>query len=226
MTKQAELKQQAYASNLKSRTLSVLIYLIDRSNKDLTCFPAIPTMAEQLHISVSTVKRALKELIDAGYIRKEARFREKNRGQSSNLYTLLFTEQAPQPDKENNATELGSNDLDTSQKTEQTKDHTIEYITFSTLSEKEKSNYSTQPSEIRQDNKTEPIPCSSFLLAVGCTHVHNSRLSGRGELWIVFDRLRAPCPALSFLSFFSGQGWSPVCSPLELLKITSINSGK
>ena len=68
MTKQAELKKQAYESVLKSRALSVLIYLIDRSNKDLTCFPAIPTMAEQLHISVSTVKRALHELVQAGFI--------------------------------------------------------------------------------------------------------------------------------------------------------------
>jgi DNA-binding transcriptional regulator YhcF (GntR family) len=100
-TKQAELKKQAYASNLKSRALSVLIYLIDRSNKDLTCFPAIPTMAEQLHISVSTVKRALKELTEAGYIQKEARFRDRNRGQSSNLYTLLFVDQAPIPDNNN-----------------------------------------------------------------------------------------------------------------------------
>ena len=66
MTKQAELKQQAYASSLKSRALSVLIYLIERSNKDLACYPAIPTMAVQLHISISTVKRALKELVDAG----------------------------------------------------------------------------------------------------------------------------------------------------------------
>jgi DNA-binding transcriptional MocR family regulator len=104
MTKQAELKKQAYASNLKSRALSVLIYLIDRSNKDLTCFPAIPTMAEQLHISVSTVKRALKELADAGYIQKEARFREKNRGQSSNLYILLLVEQMPTPDNDNTLT--------------------------------------------------------------------------------------------------------------------------
>lgn len=47
MTKQAELKQQAFASSLKSRALSVLIYLIN-FNKDLTCYPAIPTMAEQL----------------------------------------------------------------------------------------------------------------------------------------------------------------------------------
>ncbi len=89
-TKQVKLKEIAYASNLKSRALSVLIYLIDRSNQELTCFPAIPTMAEQLHISISTVKRALRQLVDAGYISKEARFRKKNRGQSSNLYTLIL----------------------------------------------------------------------------------------------------------------------------------------
>ena len=89
-TKQVKLKEQAYASNLKSRALSVLIYLIDRSNQELTCFPAIPTIEEQLHISISTVKRALRELVDAGYIIKDARFREKNRGQSSNLYTLML----------------------------------------------------------------------------------------------------------------------------------------
>ncbi len=95
MTKQAELKKQAYASTLKSRALSVLIYLIDRSNKELTCFPAIPTMAEHLHISVSTVKRALHELLDSGYIKKDARFREKNKGQTSNLYTLVLFEGQP-----------------------------------------------------------------------------------------------------------------------------------
>lgn len=82
-TKQVKLKEQAYASNLKSRALSVLIYLIDRANQELTCFPAIPTMAEQLHISISTVKRTLRELVDAGYISKDARFREKNRGRAA-----------------------------------------------------------------------------------------------------------------------------------------------
>lgn len=102
MTKQAELKQRAYASNLKSRALSILIYLIDRSNADLTCFPAIPTMAVQLHISVSTVKRALKELVDAGFLQKDSRFRENNRGQTSNLYTLMFQEEVPTPDNDNN----------------------------------------------------------------------------------------------------------------------------
>jgi len=74
MTKQAELKKYAYESNLKSRALSVLIYLIDRSNQDLTCFPSIPTMAKQLHISVSTVKRALHELIEERYMEKKPGF--------------------------------------------------------------------------------------------------------------------------------------------------------
>lgn len=90
MTKQAELKKQAYESTLKSRALSVLIYLIDRSNRELTCFPAIPTMARQLHVSESTVKRALRELVEAGYVKKDSRFRENHRGQTSNLYTLVL----------------------------------------------------------------------------------------------------------------------------------------
>ncbi|MEG2188177.1 MAG: helix-turn-helix domain-containing protein, partial [Clostridia bacterium] len=107
ITKQAELKKQAYSSDLKSRALSILIYLIDRSNKELTCFPAIPTMAEQLHISQSTVKRALHELVDAGFIQKDSRFRENNRGQSSNLYTLVFKAEASAPvsEQDNNLTQ-------------------------------------------------------------------------------------------------------------------------
>ena len=49
-------------------------------------------MAKQLHISVSTVKRALKELVEEGFVKKESRFRERNRGQTSNLYTLILLE--------------------------------------------------------------------------------------------------------------------------------------
>lgn len=137
MTKQAELKKQAYASSLKSRALSILIYLIDRSNKDLTCFPAIPTMAEQLHISVSTVKRALHELVDAGYIEKDARFRDKNRGQTSNLYTLLFVEQAPAPDNDNPTADSGSDSIDTpASAAETTQSHyQPAYLSFETIAQ-------------------------------------------------------------------------------------------
>ncbi|MBS6560903.1 MAG: helix-turn-helix domain-containing protein [Clostridiales bacterium] len=111
MTKQLELKKQAYESNLKSRALFVLLYLIDRSNKDLKCFPAIPTMAKELHISVSTVKRALKELVEEGFVKKESRFREMNRGQTSNLYTLiLFEKQGVKEDIEKEMNSMLANE--------------------------------------------------------------------------------------------------------------------
>lgn len=91
---QFEMKQLAYQSQLRSRALQVLLYLIDRSNKEQTCFPAVSTIGRELHISISTVKRAMRELVEAGYVTKESRFREGNRGQTSNLYTLFFTERA------------------------------------------------------------------------------------------------------------------------------------
>lgn len=56
---QFEMKQLAYQSNLKNRALQVLLYLIDRANKEQTCFPAMPTIGRELHISISTVKRAM-----------------------------------------------------------------------------------------------------------------------------------------------------------------------
>ena len=87
---QYEMKKLAYRSNLRNRALQVLLYLIDRSNKEQTCFPSVRTIARELHISVSTVKRAMQELIESGYVTKQSRFRESNGGQTSNLYTLYF----------------------------------------------------------------------------------------------------------------------------------------
>lgn len=75
---QFEMKQLAYQSQLKSRALQVLLYLIDRANKEQTCFPAVPTISRELHISVSTVKRVMRELVEMAYIKKEIRFSEEN----------------------------------------------------------------------------------------------------------------------------------------------------
>ena len=85
-------------------------------------------MVEQLHISVSTVKRALKELIEAGYIEKTARFREKNRGQSSNLYTLIFATRASVFDDEDRIY------IQSYATQEPSANYFIEHITFETLS--------------------------------------------------------------------------------------------
>lgn len=154
MTKQAELKQKAYHSGLKSRALSILIYLIDRSNKDLTCFPAIPTMAEHLHISVSTVKRALHELVDSGFVKKEARFREKNRGQTSNLYTLVFPENIAIPEALLDNTEM-------QKEIEQLCE--VHYITFADIATSGKEQVSVKVDTEQIDDiqdKTKPI-CKS-----------------------------------------------------------------
>ena len=96
---QFEMKQRAYQSSLKSRALQVLLYLIDRTNREQTCFPVVPTIGRELHISISTVKRAMKELVESGYVTKESRFRDGNRGQTSNLYTLFFPEREPEQEK-------------------------------------------------------------------------------------------------------------------------------
>lgn len=158
MTKQAELKQRAYASNLKSRALSVLIYLIDRSNADLTCFPAIPTMAEQLHISVSTVKRALKELVDAGFLQKDSRFRENNRGQTSNLYTLIFREEVPTPDNDNNSNH--GDFIEPDKQNISTDECKAERITFATIvSKQNQCNHQSEEITDNQPPQHEPKSC-------------------------------------------------------------------
>ena len=164
MTKQAELKAQAYASNLKSRALSILIYLIDRSNQDLTCFPAIPTMAEQLHISISTVKRALHELVDAGYIQKDSRFREKNRGQTSNLYTLVLFDAVPTPNYDNNLDHEDTIPPAAPTGTESSKP--IKHISFENLKQ--------QPQEQGAPVREEPPATPSAPEQTICTPVHTS----------------------------------------------------
>lgn len=178
MTKQAELKRQAYDSTLKSRALSVLLYLIDRSNKELTCFPAIPTMAEQLHISVSTVKRALHELTEAGYIKKEFRFREKNGGQTSNLYTLVLLEDRPMSNGDAATGRAVGSDkaAETLQedKTEQIEEP-IRHISFDALM-----------AEKRGDEEADEVQGDMD----GCTAEERICERGRGSVWHPLELLR------------------------------------
>lgn len=81
-----------YASDLPPRAVNVYRYLKDKANKQNQCFPSMNTIARDLHISNSTVKRALKDLEKAGFITRENRFRQYNQktyGKTSNLYTIL-----------------------------------------------------------------------------------------------------------------------------------------
>lgn len=76
-----------YRRELSHRAKSVYIYLADRANKEGECWPAIPTIARELDLSQSTVRRALQDLRKAGLLETEQRYRAKG-GKSSLLYKL------------------------------------------------------------------------------------------------------------------------------------------
>lgn len=76
-----------YRMDLPHRAVSVYIYLYDRVNKNGECWPAIPTIAKELKLSQSTIRRALKDLRKAGLLETKQRYREKG-GKSSLLYKI------------------------------------------------------------------------------------------------------------------------------------------
>lgn len=165
MTMAYEIKKAAYESDLKGRAVNVLTYLCDRSdNKSLTCFPSLNTIAKCLHIGISTVKRALADLVEAGFVKKDPRFSaRKNGAQTSNLYTLAIPEK---PAKE----EIPNTDLPTATAEEAT--YQPKFVTFADIFEKAKANGSPEDSvseveampqevqevEIKECAYTIPVP--------------------------------------------------------------------
>ena len=77
-----------YCMDLPQRAKLVYLYLYDRKNKDNVTWPGINTIARDLSISRTTVKRAIQDLEDAALVRKEAHYRQ-NGSATSNRYYLL-----------------------------------------------------------------------------------------------------------------------------------------
>lgn len=75
----------ASPDELPHRARAVYMYLKDRSGKDNDCWPAVNTIAADLQFSRSTVKRALHDLVRAGLIEKETRYRENGSHTSNRL---------------------------------------------------------------------------------------------------------------------------------------------
>lgn len=81
--------EQIYTDDLLShRARTVYIYLRDRANREGKSWPALGTIARDLALSKSTVKRAIADLKAAGYLETEQRWR-RNGGRSSLLFRLL-----------------------------------------------------------------------------------------------------------------------------------------
>ena len=77
-----------YQADQPHRAKLVYIYLHDRMDSEKKAWPGLGTIAKDLSLSRSTVKRAVKDLEQAGLIRKEPHFRE-NGSATSNRYYLL-----------------------------------------------------------------------------------------------------------------------------------------
>lgn len=76
-----------YQEDLPSRAKAVYMYLKDRSNVDGECWPAVKTIAKDTSMSVSTVKRAIADLVRYGLLTKKFCYRE-NGSHSANRYFL------------------------------------------------------------------------------------------------------------------------------------------
>lgn len=176
MRQQFQLKTLAYQSDLKSRALNVLLYLVDRSNKELTCFPSVKTIAKCLHISISTVKRALVELVEKGFVKKDPRFTEtKNGAQTSNLYTLTIPEEKYVQENtftNNENKKVSENQCTTKEQVEitdkltekmmgtvETATYEMKYLTFEMIVEEEKAKKAEKSAkDVATKNVPVPIP--------------------------------------------------------------------
>ena len=74
-------------NTLPHRAKTVYMYLQNMAVSTGKCWPGIKTIAADLGISRSTVKRALADLERHGYIEKELRYRD-NGSSTSNLYKI------------------------------------------------------------------------------------------------------------------------------------------
>ena len=79
--------KKLYQSDLPNRAIAVYLYLRGRANKEGFCWPAVPTMARELKVSESTIRRALRDLVREGFLVVEKRQRDSG-ADSSNRYIL------------------------------------------------------------------------------------------------------------------------------------------
>jgi DNA-binding MarR family transcriptional regulator len=75
--------------SLPNRAKLIYVYLHDRMDNERKAWPGLNRIAADLSLSRSTVKRAVKDLEQAGYVRKEAAYRERNMSRTSNRFHIF-----------------------------------------------------------------------------------------------------------------------------------------
>lgn len=79
---------KVYQMELPHRAVAVYCYLYNRANKEGECWPAIPTIAREMKLSETTVRRSIRDLERAELIKTEQRYRTDG-GKSSLLFKVL-----------------------------------------------------------------------------------------------------------------------------------------
>ena len=82
-----------YHAELPHRAICVYLYLANRANRSGECWPAIPTIAQELKLSQATVRRAIRDLEREDLLKTVQRYRP-NGGKSSLLYSLSAVQKA------------------------------------------------------------------------------------------------------------------------------------
>lgn len=76
-----------YQMDLPHRAVAVYTYLHDRADKNGECWPSVNKIAGDIKLSPATVRRAIKDLRNAGFVTTQQRYREHG-GKSSLLFML------------------------------------------------------------------------------------------------------------------------------------------
>lgn len=84
--------EELYKIGVSSKGKLVYFYLDDHKNADNVAWPALNTMARELSMSRSSVRRAIQELEKIGLIGKEAHYRP-NGSATSNRYHVISPDQ-------------------------------------------------------------------------------------------------------------------------------------
>lgn len=72
---------------LPFRAKNLYKYLVERSDKDGKCWPALKTISRDTYMSKRTVQRAIQDLLQCELVTKEKRYRV-NGSHTSNIYVL------------------------------------------------------------------------------------------------------------------------------------------
>jgi len=76
-------------TGLTSGAVRVFACLADMAGRDRPAWPSHRTLAIKCNMSVSSVRRHIKELVYAGALTVEPRYKPNGEGQTSNLFTLV-----------------------------------------------------------------------------------------------------------------------------------------